>query len=60
MILTITDDSDYLYTRAEAELDMAQRATHPAAVSAHYHLANAYLDRIYGKPASDEETRAVG
>jgi hypothetical protein len=38
----------YFESRAEAELEMAQRATHPAAVYAHYTLADLYLDRVYG------------
>lgn len=48
------DDSDYLELRAEAELELAQSATDPRAVQAHYELATAYLDRIYG----EEETQA--
>jgi hypothetical protein len=47
-----TDDRRYYLRRAEAELDLAQRATHPAAVRAHYVIANHYLDRVYGKPQS--------
>lgn len=53
------DDSDYLELRAETELELAQSATDPRAVQAHYELANAYLDRIYGEeerdPASDDK-----
>jgi hypothetical protein len=37
---------DYYYRRAEAELNMAQAATAPAAVKAHYELANLYLERL--------------
>ena len=37
---------DYYYRRAEAELRMAQAATVPAAVQAHYQLANLYLERV--------------
>ena len=37
----------YFYQRAETELKMAQSATDPAAVKAHYELANMYLDRFY-------------
>lgn len=36
----------YYYRRAEAELEMAQAATIPAAVKAHYELANLYLERL--------------
>ncbi len=41
----IVDDESYFYQRAETELEMAQRATHPLAVRAHYIIANHYLDR---------------
>ena len=44
-------DLDYLERRAEAEIEMAQRAKDSRAVKAHYELANAYLDRRYGYPA---------
>ena len=40
-------DRDYLERRAEEELDLAQQASHPAAVRAHYHLLGHYLDRLY-------------
>lgn len=42
------EDSLYFLQRAEAELELARRATHPKAVAAHYHLAESYLDRVYG------------
>ncbi|GAA0656955.1 hypothetical protein FHT00_002349 [Sphingomonas insulae] len=42
------DDTIYFYERAETELELAQRATHPLAVRAHYIIANHYLDRCYG------------
>lgn len=41
-------DRVYFEQRAEAEIEMAQRARDSRAVQAHYELANAYLDRIYG------------
>ena len=41
------DDRQYFYKRAEAELTMAQAARNPAAVRAHYTLAEHYLDRVY-------------
>ena len=44
-------ESDYLERRAEAELEAAQAAAHPAAVRAHYNLASAYLERLYGHTA---------
>ncbi len=39
------NDYSYLYKRAEAELEQAQRATHAKAVAAHHQLAEAYLAR---------------
>ena len=48
-------DVDYYERRAEAEITLAQRANHRAAVQAHYELASAYLDRIHG-----EEPRSSG
>ncbi len=57
-------DKEYLEQRAEAELSLAQAATHPAAVRAHYLLAGFYLDRIYGqdneKLFASEETSCAG
>jgi hypothetical protein len=50
------DDRDYLSHRAEVELHMAQTATAPAAVKAHYQLAALYLDRLYGKAEQTAET----
>ena len=38
----------YYQQRAEAELQMAQRATDPAVGKAHYQMAGFYLDRIHG------------
>ena len=43
------EDRDYFYRRAETELHMAQAATVPEAVKAHYQLAGYYLDRVYGE-----------
>jgi hypothetical protein len=52
------DDTTYFYARAETELELAQRATHPEAVRAHYIIANHYLDRCYG--GSDAATGGDG
>jgi hypothetical protein len=41
-------DRAYYLRRAEAELALAARAAHPAAMRAHYHLAGFYLDRAHG------------
>lgn len=35
----------YFLERAEAELDLANEATHERAARAHYYLADFYLDR---------------
>ena len=43
-----SDELDYYERRAEAELELAQRATDSRAVQAHYELASIYLERIHG------------
>jgi hypothetical protein len=48
--------ASYFEERAEEELEMAQRATHPKAVKAHYELAGFYLDRVHGAPEETEQT----
>jgi hypothetical protein len=53
----VTDDT-YYYHRAEAELEMAQRAENTAAVRAHYELANRYLDRVYGEGEENKDSSA--
>ena len=45
------EDVNYFERRAEEEIEMAQRARNSEAVQAHYQLATAYLDRIYGEDA---------
>jgi hypothetical protein len=42
------EEMTYYQSRAEAEIEMAQRAQHARAVQAHYQLASAYLDKIHG------------
>lgn len=54
----LAETQNYLEKRAEAELDLAQSATHPAAVKAHYMLAGYYLDRLYG-PSDGEGTEVT-
>ena len=49
------DAVNYLEKRAEAELELAQRATHACAVRAHYEMATAYLDRIHQDEGADPE-----
>jgi hypothetical protein len=52
-------DRSYYEARAEAELQLAQRADHPAAVRAHYNLAGLYLDLIHGTAAAADERIAA-
>lgn len=47
--------ADYFRRRAEQELELAQRATSPEAVSAHYRLAEAYLQKAETAQASIEK-----
>ena len=42
------EELDYYERRAEAEIELAQRALHARAVQAHYQMASAYLDLIHG------------
>ena len=51
----VRDDLNYYEQRAEAEIAMAQRATHAEVVRAHYELATAYLDRIHGEQSEAAE-----
>lgn len=41
------DEMSYLVRRAEQQLELAQQADHEQVVSAHYELANLYLERAY-------------
>lgn len=49
-------DLAYYQNRAEAELELAQRASHPKAVRAHYLMAESYLDRVHGRPCEGDES----
>ena len=49
------DDIGYYRQRAEIELELAQRATKPEVVKAHFLLADAYLERV----AATEPPRQV-
>lgn len=46
------NDSRYYEQRAEEALVCAQHATHPAAVRAHYELAELYLERMLAHRAA--------
>ena len=48
------EDVNYYESRAEAEIEMAQRSRNAQAVQAHYQLATAYLDKIYGEQHAAE------
>ena len=52
------DDRAYYYRRAEEEIARAQAATDERGVSAHYHLAGYYLDRVFGSGCGDAESRS--
>jgi len=45
----------YFERRAEAELELAQRATDSRVVKVHYDLATQYLERIYGEEVQPAE-----
>jgi hypothetical protein len=46
------EDVNYYERRAEAEIELAQRSESREAVQAHYQLATAYLEKIYGEDGS--------
>ena len=52
------EDLDYYQRRAEAEIELAQRADNTRVVQAHYALASAYLDRIHGTDAQPDSAPA--
>lgn len=47
------DDATYFEQRAETQIELARKSTDKRAVQAHYDLANAYLDKVYSKDASE-------
>ncbi len=51
------EEQAYFEARAEAEIALAQQASHARAVRAHYELASAYLDRIHGDSPRAEPNR---
>lgn len=53
------DDLVYFERRAEQELELAQRASHPEAVKRHYLMAGLYLDRIYYTPGAEIKALAA-
>ena len=56
----MTDATEYYERRAEDHVLLAQRALNSQAVQAHYELAAAYLERIYGDDADRSDGAAGG
>lgn len=46
----IDRDAEYYQMRAEQEIELAQRATKPEVVAAHYRLSELYLARLAPAP----------
>ena len=46
--MDLHEDLEYFEQRAEAEIELAQKAENENAVHAHYMMAGIYLDRIHG------------
>ena len=53
-----SEDLDYYHRRAEAQLDLAQKTDHAAAVAAHIAIADRYLE--YCEPDRKRETAKRG
>ncbi len=53
------DDLVYFERRAEEELELDQRSSHPEAGKSHYVLAGLYLDRIYYRPSPEASLTSV-
>ncbi|MEO7169545.1 hypothetical protein NDN01_25095 [Sphingomonas sp. QA11] len=51
-------EESWYVQRAEQELELAQRAEHPAVVRAHYLIAESYLDRA-NDPEEGASTEAA-
>ena len=54
-LVVSNEDAEYYSQRAQAEHELAQKATRPEVVSAHYQLAEAYLE----KAAEAEQTEVT-
>lgn len=54
-----TSDRSYYEERAEAEIEAAHQARHPAAARAHYVLAAYYLDLAHNPETGDIVTVAA-
>lgn len=55
----VPDDMSYFVRRAEQQLELAQQADHEQVVTAHYELANLYLDRAYAPVVVVESAQAA-
>lgn len=53
-------DADYLISRAEAEIQMADRAASAVPAEVHHKLASAYLGKLFKDPKSCGETLKHG
>ena len=51
------NEHEYLQKRAEAELECAEHASHPAAIRAHYLLLGYYLNKLFPDGDSPSEVR---
>ena len=51
-------DAEYYQARAEQELELAQRATHPEAARAHSLIASHYLDLVHSSPFAPDRPAA--
>lgn len=49
------EDVNYYERRAETQIMLAQQAQSTQAVQAHYDLATAYLDKVYGETPAEGE-----
>lgn len=52
------DDTEYLASRAERQLELAQLSDDPAVVAAHYTIADTYLERIAAEAEAEPEAAA--
>lgn len=58
----MTPDHAYFLERAEAAIEMAQKASNPSVVHVHCQLADLYLNEAYGdgsgRPVTNEQVRS--
>ncbi len=53
----VEGDTEYYRKRAEQELRLAQGATDPKVVAAHYQLSQLYLEKLLGLEGAREPSR---